>query len=730
MRSKESKLKISKIQKNKKIRNQKGITLIALIITVVIMLILAGVAISAVVGDDGLFGKANHSVGIYENVANDEQEYMKNIIKLLDKELNLEKIPIYTAEQLIKIGTGEEININGDKYEFNLEKNYILQNDIEYTGDYEKIANLIKNGKIKFTGQNYKIVVNNQNGIKEYYTSDSKYYIATNKYGYVLEGLELFYDGIDNSGEGTHSNATNAWKDLSGNNRDGILNNFGTNAISGWNNEFLSLDGVNDWVNCGEFNNENITLEAVHRFKSNTIADRCILGDWENGGVGIFALEGTYQANLYNNSQYKYMYSNINTSNYTNKITTQSLSYNGNEGILYINGEEKAKEMINGDIETAKNNTVMAIGVNPSGDQGVASYSDIDVFSIRIYNRGLSSEEIEINNKADNKRFKNQEIIPIYTEEQLFKVGTGEEITVEQENKTYTYGKNLKYELKNDIVIYNDYTSIVDKINNKEVEILLNDYNIINNDIYYMANSKYTIPVNKYGYVVNGLQLLLDAKDNTGIGEANLNASVWKDLSGNNRNGTLKNMDISNCWQSDGLKFDGIDDYVLIAEMNYDNITLEVVNTMGTTKDKSLCVVSNVDGGGYGVYQDTNNRFRFGVYISEDSKYYYASATGQIGYDNLSRVKYSISGSYDGKTIKMRTSNGATSYQELSLVGTIGKPVNNTYMVLGDNPKGNDIEKSDQTFNGIISSVRIYDRALTDEENAVNYLQDRKRYEV
>ena len=32
-------------------------------------------------------------------------------------------------------------------------------------------------------------------------------------------------------------------------------------------------------------------------------------------------------------------------------------------------------------------------------------------------------------------------------------------------------------------------------------------------------------------------------------------------------------MDINNCWSEDGLNFDGIDDFVRIGEMNYDNIT-------------------------------------------------------------------------------------------------------------------------------------------------------------
>ena len=49
-----------------------------------------------------------------------------------------------------------------------------------------------------------------------------------------------------------------------------------------------------------------------------------------------------------------------------------------------------------------------------------------------------------------------------------------------------------------------------------------------------MSNSKYTIAVNKYGYIIDGLELLLDGKDNEGTGKHNSNATVWKDLSGKN----------------------------------------------------------------------------------------------------------------------------------------------------------------------------------------------------
>ena len=45
---------------------QKGITLVALVITIVILLILAGVVIGTVTGADGIFSKAKQSKDSYE----------------------------------------------------------------------------------------------------------------------------------------------------------------------------------------------------------------------------------------------------------------------------------------------------------------------------------------------------------------------------------------------------------------------------------------------------------------------------------------------------------------------------------------------------------------------------------------------------------------------------------------------------------------------------------------
>ena len=60
---------------------------------------------------------------------------------------------------------------------------------------------MVKNKEVAIIGNGNQIIVTREDGKKAYYTEDSKFYIAVNKYGYVLDGLQLYYDGIDNSGE-------------------------------------------------------------------------------------------------------------------------------------------------------------------------------------------------------------------------------------------------------------------------------------------------------------------------------------------------------------------------------------------------------------------------------------------------------------------------------------------------------------------------------------------------
>ena len=103
-----------------KFKNQKGITLITLIITVVVMLILAGVAISAVVNGDGLFSKTRQAAEIYNNSVNDESnqinkylEWIDNYIETQDIKLSYKKTNIdeYATEIDLKTEISSELLI-------------------------------------------------------------------------------------------------------------------------------------------------------------------------------------------------------------------------------------------------------------------------------------------------------------------------------------------------------------------------------------------------------------------------------------------------------------------------------------------------------------------------------------------------------------------------------------------------------------------------------------------
>ena len=72
----------------RQLKDVDGITLIALVITVVIMLILAGVAIGAVMNDGGLFSKTKEAVATYENAVQSENYKIQNLIEQMEDYIN------------------------------------------------------------------------------------------------------------------------------------------------------------------------------------------------------------------------------------------------------------------------------------------------------------------------------------------------------------------------------------------------------------------------------------------------------------------------------------------------------------------------------------------------------------------------------------------------------------------------------------------------------------------
>ena len=80
-------LKFEKIDSNvlskKRSLQEKGITLIALVVAIIILLILAGVTLNMALSDDGLFSKTKEAVEKYKQAQREEEEAIKELEKQL-----------------------------------------------------------------------------------------------------------------------------------------------------------------------------------------------------------------------------------------------------------------------------------------------------------------------------------------------------------------------------------------------------------------------------------------------------------------------------------------------------------------------------------------------------------------------------------------------------------------------------------------------------------------------
>ena len=65
-------------------------TLVALVITIVVLLLLTGITISIVTGNNGIFGKAKFASKKYSEVAKNEEEQLKEFEQMADELLSEE----------------------------------------------------------------------------------------------------------------------------------------------------------------------------------------------------------------------------------------------------------------------------------------------------------------------------------------------------------------------------------------------------------------------------------------------------------------------------------------------------------------------------------------------------------------------------------------------------------------------------------------------------------------
>ncbi len=112
-----------------KLKKEKGITLIALVITIIVLLILAGVTINLTLKDGGIYKKAQIAVQNYANAQEKELSELEQFDTEVDNIINNVTRKIASKEELKKLA--EEVKA-GKTFEGEA---VVLQSDIDLEGE-------------------------------------------------------------------------------------------------------------------------------------------------------------------------------------------------------------------------------------------------------------------------------------------------------------------------------------------------------------------------------------------------------------------------------------------------------------------------------------------------------------------------------------------------------------------------------------------------------------------
>ena len=148
-----------------KLRNNIGITIVSLVITIIVLLMLAGVALNFALGEDGIFRKAKKATEIYQNAQIAEEKELENISKYINEYLNgsidgedEEEVKLSDVEKAIEDGTiFKENTILKDKFdnEIKIPKDFKLAIDSGKTVIDGIVIEDVNAGDCKSIGNQY-----------------------------------------------------------------------------------------------------------------------------------------------------------------------------------------------------------------------------------------------------------------------------------------------------------------------------------------------------------------------------------------------------------------------------------------------------------------------------------------------------------------------------------------------------------------------------------------------
>ena len=383
--------------------SQKGITLIALVVTIIVLIILAGVSIDMLVGDNGIITQANLAKKLTE--VGSEKEAVQLIMTMH-----------YMDEENEKYDIGKQLysrNLtNGDKWNVVI----IKDTDVSYGDDCIYISK--GTGLLDYGEAKYGWIYNEKTGETIQLEEGSFVELAYGSNLAVTEGLVFNLDPLN-------MEDSDSWGDAQLHGFSGTETDEEGNVVSGFSGTDFNFDGVDDCIeinSTADFSNDGITIEiygsiladnssylgaiykgpregAQEAFKfgiGNGSCD-CMQGNYK------YILSGTFYQGIPTGTKYQCQsYVNDFHIPLKNEVyggesyVTFSLKDDGSFYVLSV-GEKIAEDKFNADyVENYKTylaNTEypIIIGANTWADD--IYFQKMKAYAIRIYNKALTEEE-------------------------------------------------------------------------------------------------------------------------------------------------------------------------------------------------------------------------------------------------------------------------------------------------------------------------------------------------
>lgn len=159
------------------LKNQSAITLISLIVTIIIIIILAGISINLILGENGLINRVNSGKELYNESSAKEKLKMDLAYLSIQKETNSEYNEQYLDNYLSQKGyvvNGDIVSVDGWQFQIDREQLIILDNIVkishevyEYKKDTDGIYNVGISLNVKSNTQIKEITVINPDGTEK-----------------------------------------------------------------------------------------------------------------------------------------------------------------------------------------------------------------------------------------------------------------------------------------------------------------------------------------------------------------------------------------------------------------------------------------------------------------------------------------------------------------------------------------------------------------------------------